>query len=191
MIYLQLFWEFFKTGLFSIGGGLATLPFLQQMGTQYGWFTDTELTNMLAISESTPGPIGVNMATYAGITATGGNLFGAAVATFGLVLPSFLIILLIVGILKHFRGNKYVDKCFAMIRPASVGLVAAAVISVLKIALFKEATDTSLLLQPYLFGMILFAVLILLRWKLQKVHPIIFILIGAGTGLLYKICGGV
>ena len=86
MIYLHLFWEFFKTGLFSIGGGLATLPFLRQMGQRYHWFTETELANMLAVSESTPGPIGVNMATYVGFTA--GGIPGAVIATLGLVAPS-------------------------------------------------------------------------------------------------------
>lgn len=190
MIYIQLFWEFFKTGLFSVGGGLATLPFLRQMGNQFGWFTEAELTNMLAVSESTPGPIGVNMATYAGTTVCGGNPLGGAVATFGLVLPSVLVILLIAGLLKHFRENRYVDKCFQMIRPASVGLVAAAVLSVLKIALFRESSGAFLGLVPFLPAIILFAVLAVSRWKLQKLHPICFILFGATAGIVYYLLGG-
>lgn len=189
MLYLQLFWEFFKTGLFSVGGGLATLPFLRQMGNQFGWFTQTELTDMLAVSESTPGPIGVNMATYVGTTVTNGNPLGGAVATLGLVLPSVIVIILIAGLLKHFRENRYVDKCFQMIRPASVGLVAAAVLSVLKIALFKEA-PTLLGITPFVPAIILFAVLAVGRWKLQKLHPIFFILFGAAAGILYHVCGG-
>lgn len=191
MIYLLLFWEFFKTGLFSIGGGLATLPFLRQMGAQYAWFSETELTNMLAVSESTPGPIGVNMATYVGMTATDGNPLGAAIATFGLVLPSVLIILLIVSVLKHFRENRYVDKCFQLIRPASVGLVAAAVFSVLKIALFRESTDSLIGFMPFLPAIVLFIFLAAGRWKFKKLHPIFFILFGAAAGVLYKVFGGV
>lgn len=191
MIYLQLFWEFFKTGFFSVGGGLATLPFLRQMGMQFGWFTETELANMLAVSESTPGPIGVNMATYVGLTVTGGNPLGAAVSTFGLILPSVLIIILIVSILRHFRENRYVDMCFRMIRPASVGLVAAAVFSVLKIALFRETTDSTIGYLPFLPAIILFALLAAGRWKFKKLHPICFILIGAVAGVLYKVFGGI
>lgn len=191
MIYLQLFWEFFKTGLFSVGGGLATLPFLRQMGTNYNWFDAAELADMLAVSESTPGPIGVNMATYAGIKVTGGNVLGGLAATFGLVLPSVLIILLIAALLKHFRENRYVDKCFQMIRPASVGLVAAAVLSVLKIALFRNAENNLFGITPFLPAIILFAVLALGRWKLQKLHPIVFIGVGAAAGILYKLCGGI
>lgn len=191
MIYLQLFWEFFKTGLFSVGGGLATLPFLRQMGTNYNWFDAVELADMLAVSESTPGPIGVNMATYAGIKVTGGNVLGGLAATSGLVLPSVLIILLIAALLKHFRENRYVDKCFQMIRPASVGLVAAAVLSVLKIALFRNAENNLFGITPFLPAIILFAVLALGRWKLQKLHPIVFIGVGAAAGILYKLCGGI
>lgn len=191
VIYLQLFWEFFKTGLFSVGGGLATLPFLRQMGNAFGWFNEAELTNMLAVSESTPGPIGVNMATYVGTTVTNGNLTGGLVATFGLVLPSFLVILLIAGILKHFRENRFVDKCFKMIRPASVGLVAAAVLSVLKIALFRASEGSFLGIVPFIPAIVLFAVLALGRWKFQKLHPIVFIAVGAAAGILYKVCGGI
>lgn len=191
MIYLQLFWEFFKTGLFSVGGGLATLPFLRQMGNQFGWFTEAELTNMLAVSESTPGPIGVNMATYVGITVTDGSLLGGAVATFGLVLPSVLVILLIASVLRRFRDNRFVDKCFQMIRPASVGLVAAAVLSVLRIALFRQ-TDTNVFgIVPFLPAVLLFAALAVGRWKLPKLHPIVFIAVGAAAGVLYKVFGGV
>ena len=117
MIYLRLFWEFFKTGLLSIGGGLATLPFLRQMGASCGWFTEKELANMLAVSESTPGPIGVNMATYVGFVTAG--IPGAIVATLGLVTPSVIIILLIARALKAFRENPYVAKVFLGLRPAA------------------------------------------------------------------------
>ena len=182
MIYLHLFWEFFKTGLLSIGGGLATLPFLRQMGAQYGWFTEKELANMLAVSESTPGPIGINMATYVGITATGGSLLGGIVATFSLVLPSVIIILIVATVLKRFRENRFVQSSLAAIRPASVGLVAAAVFSVLKIALLtgENAVGRSEWL-PVWPAVGLFAVLAVGRWRLQKLHPIVFVSVGAAA----------
>lgn len=188
MIYLTLFWEFFKTGLFSVGGGLATLPFLRQMGQHYGWFTEQELANMLAVSESTPGPIGINMATYVGITATGGNLLGGVVATFSLVLPSVIVIIIVASILKHFRENRFVQSCFSVIRPASVGLVAAAVLSVLKIALFTGEMNPDLwTFAPVWPAIALFAALAVGRWRLQKLHPIVFILAGAAAGILLKL----
>lgn len=187
MIYLQLFWEFFKTGLFSVGGGLATLPFLRQMGQSYGWFTEKELANMLAVSESTPGPIGINMATYVGITATGGSILGGVVATFSLVLPSLITILVVASILQRFRENRFVQSCFTMIRPASVGLVAAAVLSVLKIALFTGDPTNSAMWIPVWPAIAVFAVLALGRWKLQKLHPIVFIALGAVAGILLKL----
>ena len=110
MIYLQLFYEFFKTGLFAIGGGLATLPFLQEMSARTGWFSLSELQDMIAVSESTPGPIGVNMATYAGFTSAG--IPGAFCATLGLILPSFIIILIVAGFLKRFKDSPLVDAAF-------------------------------------------------------------------------------
>ena len=122
MLYLQLFWEFFKTGLFAVGGGLATLPFLQDMADRTGWFTHAQLADMLAVSESTPGPIGVNMATYVGFTT--GGVGGALVATIGLVAPSVIVILIVAAFLKAFRNSKWVNAAFYGLRPASTALVA-------------------------------------------------------------------
>ena len=130
MLYLRLFWEFFKTGLFAVGGGLATLPFLQDMAERTGWFTHAQLADMLAVSESTPGPIGVNMATYVGFTT--GGVPGALVATLGLVTPSVIVILIVAAFLKAFRDSKWVSGAFYGLRPASTALVAAAGISVIK-----------------------------------------------------------
>jgi len=124
MIYLQLFYEFFKTGLFAVGGGLATLPFLYDMADRTGWFTRTQLADMLAVSESTPGPIGVNMATYVGYVTRG--IPGAIVSTLGLVTPSVIVILMIAAFLKAFRHNRYVEAAFYGLRPASTAMVAAA-----------------------------------------------------------------
>ena len=142
MIFLRLFYEFFKTGLFAIGGGLATLPFLSDMAEKTGWFTQEDLANMVAISESTPGPIGVNMATYVGYTTGGqsgvplGNIIGAVIATLGLIAPSIIVILIIFKILQIFKDNRYVKAAFYALRPASTGMIAAAGISVVEISLF-------------------------------------------------------
>ena len=128
MILLQLYWEFFKTGLFAVGGGLATLPFLSKMADKTGWFTQGQLMDMVAVSESTPGPIGINMATYVGFSTSG--VPGALAATLGLITPSIIIILIIASFLKAFRSNRYVDSAFRCLRPASTGLIAASGLSV-------------------------------------------------------------
>ena len=121
MIFLRLFIEFFKTGLFAVGGGMATLPFLSDMGVRTGWFTSAQLADMVAVSESTPGPIGVNMATYVGFET--GGIPGAVIATLGLVAPSIIVILIIAQFLKAFRNSKYVDRAFYGVRPASTAAI--------------------------------------------------------------------
>lgn len=189
MIYLRLFLEFFKTGLFSVGGGMATLPFLYRMSDSTGWFTHTQLADMIAVSESTPGPIGVNMATYVGFSTAG--IPGAIVATIGLVTPSVIIILIIAKILAAFRQNKYVDAAFYGLRPCSLGLIAAAGLLVVKIALF----DFDLFAQSGNFidifnfkAIILAAVLIVLTRfvkQTKKLHPVVFILGSALVGAVF------
>ena len=124
MIYLRLFFEFFKAGLFAVGGGLATLPFLYDMAEKTGWFTAETVMDMIAISESTPGPIGVNMATYAGFTTAG--VLGSVCATVGLVFPSVIIIIFVYKMLEKFKGSKLVNDVFYGLRPAVAGLVGAA-----------------------------------------------------------------
>lgn len=119
-LYLRLYWEFFKTGLFAIGGGMATLPFLKDIGATTGWFSQTDLMNMLAVSESTPGPVGINMATYVGYTV--GGVPGAIVATIGEVTPSIIVILIVAAMLAKFRDSQYVANAFYGLRPASTGL---------------------------------------------------------------------
>ena len=189
MIYLQLFLEFFKTGLFAVGGGLATLPFLSQMADKTGWFTQGNLADMIAISESTPGPIGVNMATYAGFITAG--IPGAIVATLGLVTPSIIVILIIAGFLKSFRDNKYVNNAFYGLRPASTGLIASAGISVIGAnLLLPDFSIRSLQLnQINWIGIGLALVLWLLTNVIKptkKWHPIIFIGISAVVGIVLK-----
>ena len=189
MMYLRLFYEFFKTGLFAVGGGMATLPLLYDMADSTGWFTHGQLADMVAVSESTPGPIGVNMATYVGFTA--GGVPGAVVATLGLVTPSVIIILLIARVLKSFRQNRYVDAAFYGLRPCSVGLIAAAGVLVLKLALFNmELYQASgVLTDLFNFKAIILAAVLLVftRYvnKLKSLHPIVFIAASALIGVLF------
>lgn len=135
MILLQLFYEFFKTGLFAVGGGLATLPFLYDLSDKTGWFTHGDLTNMIAVGESTPGPIGVNVATYVGFETAG--IPGAVIATLGLVAPSLIIILIIAQFLKAFRENRIVDAAFYGLRAASTALVCASGLTVAAACLLR------------------------------------------------------
>lgn len=197
MLYLQLFYEFFKTGLFSIGGGMATIPFLYKMSDATGWFTHDDLANMIAVSESTPGPIGVNMATYVGYVTgmqEGSALhatLGAVTATLGLITPSIIIILIVAMFLRSFRDNKYVNNAFYGLRPASMGLVAAAGLSVVinnlfEPKVFEQGFDLSVI---NWVGWGLAIVLWIFTNKVKKtkgLHPIIFILVSAIAGIIFQ-----
>ena len=189
-LYLRLFWEFFKTGLFAVGGGLATLPFMYDISDKTGWFTHSMLADMVAVSESTPGPIGVNMATYVGFVT--GGVPGAVIATVGLVTPSVIVILLIARVLKVFRENQYVDAGFYGLRPCSIGLIAAAGVLVVKLALFNTELYASTGAIADLFNvkaLILAAVLLVAtRYikKLKGLHPIVFILASAVIGIVFS-----
>ena len=189
MMLLRLFREFFQTGLFAVGGGLATLPFRSRMGEIYGWFTKEELANMIAVSESTPGPIGVNMATYVGFSTAG--IPGAVIATLGLITPSIIIILIIARVLAAFRQNKYVDAAFYGLRPCSVGLIAAAGLLVVKIALFDFDLfkQTGVLMDIFNGKAILLAAVLIVLTRyvkpLKKLHPVFFILGSAAIGALF------
>ncbi len=181
-LFLQIFIEFFKTGLFSIGGGLATLPFLFKMAENYGWFTTEQLTNMIAISESTPGPIGVNIATYVGFTING--VAGALFATLSLVLPSIIVILIIAGFLEKFKDNKTVKTVFYGLRPAVVGMLAVSLLTVFKTT-FIIPDAASILASIDLLKVAVFAVLLFLVMKFKK-HPVLYIAIGAVCGIIFK-----
>lgn len=191
MIFLQLFWEFFKTGLFAVGGGMATIPFLYDMSDATGWFTHADLADMIAVSESTPGPIGVNMATYVGyitgmqISGVPTALLGAVTATLGLISPAIVIILVVAAFLKSFRDNKYVNSAFYGLRPASTGLIAAAGLSVAAANFFPEAVSLAGFNWK---GAILAVVLIILMniKKLSKIHPIVFIAFSAAVGVIFS-----
>lgn len=206
MLYLRLYWEFFKTGLFAVGGGMATLPFLQNIGETTGWYTYGDLMNMLAVSESTPGPIGINMATYVGFTV--GGVPGAVIATLGEITPSILVILIVAMVLKSFRDNVYVDRAFYGLRPASTGLIGAACAAVILEVLTAVETvgsgpDAGILKQFRLGtgelasllnwqGLLLAAVLLVLtNWvkPVKDLHPIVFIGISAVAGVIFGFAG--
>ena len=135
MIYIVLFFEFFKVGLFTIGGGLASLPFLYELAEKYTWINNSMIADMIAISQSTPGPIGINMATYAGFKA--GGILGGIVATFAIVLPSFIIIVIVANFLNKFKNSKLVDSAFKGLRPAVTGLIAVAWFEIIKISIIN------------------------------------------------------
>ena len=190
MILLQLFFEFFKTGLFAVGGGMATLPFLYDISARTGWYTAEMLADMIAVSESTPGPIGVNMATYVGFVTAG--IPGAIIATLGLITPSIIIILLIARALKAFRENPTVEAAFYGLRPCSVGLIAAAGFLVIKLALFNTELyqASGKLIDLFDFKAIALAAVLLVctRYvkKLKGLHPIFFILASAVIGIVFS-----
>ena len=166
----------------------STLPFLRTMGEQFGWFTPQQLADMVAVSESTPGPIGVNMATYVGYTNAG--IPGAVIATLGLITPSVIIILIIAKVLQKFRSNKYVDMGFYGMRPASTALITAALIGLMAVCLFGAsgiknfAATASLSAKP----LILFAALMVVTniKKIKDLHPIVFIAVSAVIGILFN-----
>lgn len=198
MIYLQLFWEFFKTGLFAVGGGMATIPFLYDLSDKTGWFTHNDLANMIAVGESTPGPIGVNMATYVGFVTgmqQGGALtavLGAVIATLGLITPSVIVILIVAAILKSFRNNPYVNNAFYGLRPASTGLIAAAAITVIKSTFFFLCVGGHIILSPsrikwpHICLAIILWLLTNVVKKTKKWHPIVFIGLAALVGIIFK-----
>lgn len=186
MIYLQLFYEFFKTGLFAVGGGLATLPFLQNIADKTGWFTRAQLADMVAISESTPGPIGINMATYAGFSAAG--ILGSIVATLGLITPALVVIMIIAGFLKKFQDNKYVQNAFYGLRPASVGMISAAFVSVLtmsviRVDLFQASGNW---MDLFSIKAILLAAAVYILTNKTKWHPAFFLLGSAIVGVIFQ-----
>jgi chromate transporter len=190
MIFLQLFFEFFRAGLFAVGGGLATIPFLQDISLRTGWYSAGDLANMIAVSESTPGPMGVNMATYVGFEIAG--VPGAVVATLGLICPSIIIILIISKFLQKFRQSRGVDAVFYGLRPASTALISAAGISVVAIALLNTSAwdgTASSLGQVFQWKCIILAAVLLVCTnikKLKSLHPIVWILLAAVAGIVFQ-----
>lgn len=182
---LKLYFIFFKVGLFSIGGGLAAIPLVQDQVVERGWLLQAQFTDMIAVSESTPGPIGVNVATYVGYTLHEYGIIGGIIATLGIVTPSVIIIILISKFVMHYRDNKYVDAAFKGIRPAVTGLILTAAVMIAKISLVdieqfkisKELLDLFDIKAIILFSIFFFATN---RWKH---HPIFYIVGAAIIGI--------
>ena len=190
--YLRLFIEYFKTGLFAVGGGMATLPFLSDIADKTGWYTHAQLADMIAVSESTPGPIGINMATYVGYTV--GGVLGSLIGCIAIITPSIIVILDISKFLDRFKENPYVQHAFYGLRPASAGLIAAAGIGVVKIALlnleaFQASGSAAALIN--LPSLILAALLLVVTnfGKLKKLHPVVFIAASAVIGIVFHFAG--
>ena len=183
---LRLIAEFFKTGLFAIGGGLATLPFLYEMGEKTGWFTDQDVLNLLAVSESTPGPIGINMSTYVGFITAG--VPGAVIASLALTAPCIIVILLLIRVLDKFKGNPLVDSVFKSLRPASIGMITAALIGVAGSSLLQLENWTGLnsILSVISWKGIALAAALWFIMKKWKVHPIGYIAIAAAVGVIFS-----
>jgi len=189
MILLHLFFEFFKVGLFAVGGGLATIPFLADLGDRTGWFTAGDLADMIAVSESTPGPIGVNMATYVGFRSAG--ISGGIIATLGLIAPSVIVVLIVATFLQKFRQMRAVDAVFSGLRPASMGLIASAFLQVCVIALLApNALSSPLTIATFNFPAIALAAVVFFCMRytpLKKLHPIVFIILSAAAGILFNL----
>ena len=193
MLILELCFRFFCCGLFAIGGGLATLPFLYNISKETGWYTFNDISNMIAVSESTPGPMGVNMATYVGFTTAGP--VGAVIATLGLITPSIIVILIIAGFLKAFKTNKYVQNAFYGLRPASTGLIAAAGLSVLSLVLLhKDAFAASgkitdlISIRSIVLLVVLYYFTAICK-KTKGLHPVAFIAASAVIGIVLRFGG--
>lgn len=196
MILLKLFWEFFKTGLFAIGGGMATVPFLQEISAKTGWYTASQLADMIAVSESTPGPMGVNMATYVGYTVgsqeLGGPVMGvlaAITATLGLITPSIIVIMIVAYFLKRFRSSKLVDAALYGLRPASVALISAAGVDIVLIAVLRVESIYKIAQAALSWKALVLAAAVYGAThvkKLKELHPIWFIAASAVLGIVLK-----
>ena len=186
-VWIRLFFEFFKTGLFAVGGGLATLPFLYEMSDATGWFTAQDIADMIAISESTPGPLGVNMATYVGFKTVG--LLGGVISTIGLVCPAIIVIILVSKILDKFKESALVQKIFYGLRPASTALIAAAGLGVAKITLLKLDVfkETGAILDLFNWKCIVLAVVVYITLKKFNKHPIMYIAASAVIGVIFQL----
>ena len=188
MIYLELLLGFLRVGCFTFGGAYGAIPLIRDVVRSYGWLSDEALGYMIAVSESTPGPIMVNMATYVGFETAG--VLGAVIATLGLVFPSIVIILIIAGFLKAFRNNKFVDAAFYGLRPASTAMVASAGIGVVLLSLV-DASASGLAFFRWKEIALAAVILVLTRWvpATKKLHPIVFIGLSALVGVVFRFAG--
>ena len=184
---IALYLEFFRTGLFAVGGGLATIPFLKELIGRHDWFTLPELINMIGISESTPGPLGVNMATYVGTTTAG--IIGSIVAVLGLVTPSVIIIIIIAKCIERFKNSKLVQSLFSILRPAVIGFVLCAVIDIfilcfLNVSVYELSHE---IVDLFSFVNIFIYIIMLVCYKRFDIHPILLIVLSAIIGIVFKL----
>ncbi len=177
MIYLELFFTFLKIGAFTFGGGYAMLPLIQEAVLHNGWLTAGELVDFVAVSESTPGPFAVNIATYVGRQTAG--IPGAVCATLGVVLPSFVIIIIVAKCFDRFKASKAVKGIMYGLKPAVIGLIAAAAVSVGETALFHSGVSV----YPLVCSLVIFSAAVFLVFK-KHIHPVTVILVCAALGIL-------
>lgn len=181
MIFLELLWTFFKIGAFTFGGGYAMLPLIEEQVVARNWLTEEEIINFIAVCESTPGPFAINIATYIGIEK--GGLFGAFCATLGVVLPSFIVILLVAQAYEKFKNSKLVSGAMSGLKPAVIGLIASAVLSIGKTVFFENGINTEVFTTPpFYIALAIFIVATVAA--LKKVHPIIIIVVSAALGIV-------
>jgi len=181
MIYLDLFLTFFKIGAFTFGGGYAMLPLIQEAVLTKGWMPEQLLINFVAVSESTPGPFAINIATYVGSVM--GGILGSVCATLGVVLPSFIIILLVAKFFEKFKESKTVKGCMAGLKPAVVGLIGSAIFSIFKTVFIPDGFSVTIFnSMSFYLSVLIFAASVVMIFK--KVHPIIVICISAVLGIL-------
>ncbi|MBQ7940639.1 MAG: chromate transporter [Clostridia bacterium] len=181
MIFLELFWTFFKIGAFTFGGGYAMLPLIQEAVLTKGWAEPEALINFIAVSESTPGPFAINMATYIG--AEVGGVFGSVCATLGVVMPSFIVILLVARFFEKFKESRIVKGCMSGLKPAVVGLIGAALLSVAVTVFIPEGFTLSIFTDPQTYlSLAIFGVSAFLAFR--KIHPIAIICLSAALGIL-------
>ena len=183
MIYLRLFFEFFSVGLFSIGGGLATIPFLNDLASKTGWFTTTEIADMIAVSEATPGAVGVNMATYAGFSVAG--VSGAILATIGLIAPSIIVILILYSLLQKYLANQMVQGVLRALRPASLALICTAALELIVNTMFDYFYLWPQVHVVLSWKKLLLAAALMALWKKYQTHPILYILLAAALGIAF------
>ena len=185
MIIFRLFFEFAKIGLFSFGGGMATIPFLQDLSVKTGWFTIQQLTDFIRISESTPGPMAINVATYAGFETAG--VLGSVAATFGVMFPALILITIMAKFLDKFKGNKYLDWAFYGLRPCVLALIGFAFTSIVKVTMFYSGVSFSNMFSMINWkAVLIFAVIFALInvKKLKKLHPVMFLALSAVMGMV-------
>ena len=186
MIYLLLYWEFAKIGLFALGGGPSTLPFLFQLSYKTGWFTVAQVTDMLAVSHVSPGPLGINMAAYTGLHTAG--FWGGIIAVLGIITPPVIVIVIIARQLKKFSQNKYINAAFDGLRPAVCALITVAVWETAKTALFNKDlyAQSGHLGDLFVIKSFVFFILLLILTNKYKKHPLFYIGISALAGLFIK-----